>query len=78
MSHGADKTCGDHWKTSGSVFAAIAALFISWFPTQVQTSSSFQLKMRQNFIRRACLFYLIGNENVGCNFKTDIVFLSNL
>jgi hypothetical protein len=74
MSHGADKACGGHWKTSGFVSAAIAALFISWFPAQVQTSSRFQLKMIQNFIRRACLLYLIGNENAGCNFKIDVVF----
>jgi hypothetical protein len=73
MSHGADKACGAYWKTSGSLSAAIVALFISWFPAQVQTSSRFQLKMIQNFIR-VCLLYLIGNENVGCNFKIDVVF----
>jgi hypothetical protein len=48
MSHGADKACGGHWKTSGFVSAAIAALFISWFPAQVQTSSRFQLKIIPN------------------------------
>jgi hypothetical protein len=78
LSYRADKACGGHWKTGGFVSETIVAHFISLFPAQVLTSSWFQLKSRQNFTEGVCLLYLIENENVGCNFKIDVNFLSNL
>jgi hypothetical protein len=51
-----------------------SAHFISSFQAQVQTSSRFRLKRKQNLTRGACLFDSIGDQNVGCDIKIDVIF----
>jgi hypothetical protein len=74
LSHSSDMACGGHWKTDGFVSAAIVGrpfyIFVSGTGTNKFKDSA---EDETKFHKRACLLYLIRNENAGCNFKIDVI-----